>query len=229
MNTYSAILFDMDGVLIDTQQAVTAFWNNVAQQYGISLTQPDFTYHIYGCPAPHTMEKLFPALTSEEKRAVIEKMKRDETTMAYTALDGAIELVSLCQQHAIRTALVTSADPWKIEAVFSQLELNGMFTALVGAKDIQNGKPDPECYLAAAGQLQQSPERCLVFEDAVSGVKAAVASGAVCIGVRQGESATALREAGAHCVIPDLRRVRLESTATQRLLHIGTACTFCVE
>jgi beta-phosphoglucomutase-like phosphatase (HAD superfamily) len=62
--SYEAILFDMDGVIVDTYQSVTEFWQNLAQAYQVHLTQADFNQHVYGCPADHTLDVLFPHLNA---------------------------------------------------------------------------------------------------------------------------------------------------------------------
>jgi beta-phosphoglucomutase-like phosphatase (HAD superfamily) len=88
-----------------------------------------------------------------------------------------------------------------------QLGIAGLFAAQVTASDIAEGKPHPECYLLAAHTLDLDPERCLVFEDAVSGVEAAVAAGTVCIGVAVPGREKALAEAGACHIVPDFSAV----------------------
>lgn len=230
---YEAILFDMDGVIIDTHQAVTEFWKEVAHKHGVSLTPDDFEQHIYGCPATHTFALLFPHLNADEKHAVFSKMMDLESTMSYTPVNGAIELVSRLKQKAIPTALVTSADQWKVQAVLSQLNLEGIFSVQVTVKDIRNGKPHPDCYLQAARKLGRLPERCIVFEDAISGVKAAIASGALCIGVQRPELASGLLKAGARYVVSDLQQVTLqepqgETNGLPDVLQIGTECALSI-
>jgi HAD superfamily hydrolase (TIGR01509 family) len=224
--TYEAILFDLDGVIIDTQQVVREFWEGIAQAHGVHLTQADFDQHIYGCPDTHTLEVLFPPLSADERRSILAKMTHVETNMTYTALDGVIELLALLRQRAIPTALVTSAYQWKVQEVLSQLNLDGIFTVQVTAEDIQKGKPHPECYLQAARKLRQPPGRCIVFEDAVSGVKAAVASGALCVGVQVPGKAAELLRAGACHVVSNFHQVALlegqkKAQETWYVLQIG--------
>jgi beta-phosphoglucomutase-like phosphatase (HAD superfamily) len=104
---------------------------------------------------------------------------------------------------------VTSGEPWKVEAMSGQLGLAGSFGVVVTAADIRRGKPDPECYALAADRLGVPPNRCVVFEDSVSGVQAAVAAGALCVGVQPSwRLAQRLVECGAWHVIPDFVRVR---------------------
>ena len=206
---YEAILFDMDGVIINTHQAVTSFWQKWAEVHQVELSQADFQQNIYGCPANHTLDVLFPALNTDERDAIMADMTAYEINQTYRAVKGVLAFLRELKQEAIPTALVTSGEHWKVDAVLTQLELNGIFDATVTVADIRHGKPSPECYLLGAERLQRSPERCIVFEDAISGVKAAVAAGALCIGVQPWNEAPLL-EAGARYVVPDFISVKLE-------------------
>ncbi|GAK55714.1 HAD-superfamily hydrolase, subfamily IA, variant 3 [Candidatus Vecturithrix granuli] len=200
---YEAVLFDMDGVIIDTENSVTAFWQKIAQTYQVELTPADFQQHIYGCPAIHTFDMLFPQLSADERQKIMADMETYEINLTYTAVRGVVSFLTILKQHAIPTAIVTSGDRWKVQTVCQQLGIEGMFSVQVTVNDIRRGKPYPDCYLLAAEKLEKSPEHCLVFEDAVSGVKAAIATGASCIGIGKPEKASALRQAGASTVIPD--------------------------
>ena len=131
---------------------------------------------------------------------------------------------SLKKQN-IPTALVTSGEQWKVNEVIHQLGIDGMFTAQVTAGDIQRGKPHPECYLLAAQYLQKPPEQCIVFEDSISGVKAAVASGALCIGIGLSSMTPSLLQAGARYVVLDFTSISLlareNDAQTAPILRIG--------
>jgi HAD superfamily hydrolase (TIGR01509 family) len=206
---YEAILFDMDGVLVDTYQSVTEFWQNLARTYQVHLTQADFNQHVYGCPATHTLDVLFPHLNADERQSILDMMVKYETNLTYTGVKGAVAFLRTLKKQGIPTALVTSGKQWKVNEVINQLGIDGMFTAQVTADDIQRGKPHPECYLLAAQYLQKPPEQCIVFEDSISGVKAAVASGALCIGIGPSSTASSLLQAGACCVVPDFTSISL--------------------
>jgi len=222
---YEAILFDMDGVIVDTYQSVTEFWQNLAEAYQVHLTQADFNQHVYGCPATHTLDILFPHLNAGERQSILAKMVNYETNLTYTGVKGAVAFLRTLKKQGIPTALVTSGEQWKVNEVINQLGLDGMFTAQVTAGDIQRGKPHPECYLLAAQYLQKPPEQCIVFEDSISGVKAAVASGALCIGIGPSSIASPLLRAGACYVVPDFTSISLlarkEDARTALNLRIG--------
>lgn len=201
--SYEAVLFDMDGVIIDTEHSVTMFWQDIAQKYQVELTPADFQQHVYGCPATHTFDRLFPQLSAGERQKIMAQMETYETNLSYTAIQGAVEFLTILKHQAIPTAIVTSGDRWKVQAVCRQLGIEGIFTVQVTINDIHHGKPHPDCYLLAAEKLGKSPEYCLVFEDALSGVTAAVAAGSCCIGLGTPEKASALLQAGACGVVPD--------------------------
>jgi len=200
---YSAVLFDMDGVIVDTEQSVSAFWQRVADQYSITLSHDDFTRHVYGRPADRTFDALFPNMSADDRQAVHAAMQQHETQDTYHALPGVVSFLWTLQRHGIPTALVTSGGPWKVGAVLDQLGIDGLFAARVTTADISVGKPDPQCYLLAAEILGVPPAECLVFEDAVSGVEAAVAAGSTCVGIARRGRENLLRAARARYFTPD--------------------------
>jgi HAD superfamily hydrolase (TIGR01509 family) len=207
---YEAVLFDMDGVVIDTRQSVTAFWTAFAQEQGVVLSADDFDLHIFGVPATHTLKALFPTFPADRYDALHELILDYETQLRYAEIPGAVALLRTLRTAGIPTALVTSGETWKVAEVVRQLALDGLFDVVVTAADIERGKPDPACYLAAAHRLGVAAARCVVFEDAVTGVRAAVAAGAYCVGVQTGRLAGRLAAEGAGHVIPDFAAVRLD-------------------
>lgn len=224
---YRAILFDMDGVIVDTHQAVTDFWQRWSKIHHVELTSTDFHQHIYGCPANHTLDILFSHLSSTERQAVNADMVTYEINQSYTAVKGVVPFLHTLQAQNLPIALVTSGEHWKVNAVLTQLELEHIFTVTVTASDIQRGKPQPDCYLLAAERLDQPPEQCIVFEDALSGVMAAVAAGTLCVGI-QPWNGQALLQAGARYVAPDFSAISLRAGANgpdSLELQVGAAAS----
>ncbi len=218
---YEAILFDMDGVIVDTHQSVTAFWERWAAKHGVHISAADFVQQVYGRPGTHTLDALFPMLNEDDRQAIFDDMAAYEVRLIYTAVNGAVDCLRALRRHGVPTALVTSGARWKVQAVAGQLGLDGLFTTQVTVEDIHQGKPHPEGYLLAAHRLGKAPERCIVFEDAISGVEAAVAAGALCIGVQAAGDPSSLLTAGAQTVIPDFSAVRLQTSADALTLHLG--------
>ena len=222
MTDYKAVLFDLDGVVIDTHQEVTEFWLKLAAERQVELSPADFQQHIYGCPVDHTLDFLFAPLPEQERQAVHSTLREYEITMTYRAMPGVLALLQKLRRQNVPTALVTSAVAWKVDTVSAQLGLADLFTTRVLASDIRNGKPHPEGYLLAAEKLELPPGQCIVFEDSVSGVTAAVAAGTLCVGVRPAEIAPPLLAAGACCTVPDFSQVELGTAdgETTRSLYL---------
>ncbi|MBN1119970.1 MAG: HAD-IA family hydrolase [Anaerolineae bacterium] len=207
---FSAFLFDMDGVIVDTQEAVTAFWEKLASAHTVTLTQADYADHIHGCLANHTLDALFSFLSPEQRKDVLSDMVAYETDFTYRAIPGVLPFIEKLGHCGVPMALVTAGARWKVDTVIGQLGLETAFDVQITFESIKQGKPHPECYLLAAEALGQAPESCIVFEDSVAGTQSGVASGAFCVGVRPAEIAQALIDVGAKTVIPDFTRVRIE-------------------
>ncbi len=201
MQPVEAILFDMDGVVTDTRADVDRTWQVVAQQVGVTLTADDFDRHVYGCKAETTLAALFPMIPESEWDAVLQPMLDSEAAADYVAMPGVTSLLVALRDWNVRTALVTSGAPFKVELVLRQLGLDAVFDAIITGDDVQRGKPDPDCYLRGADALGVQPDACLVFEDAISGVTAATRAGMQCVGISAREEH--LVAAGAAYTIPD--------------------------
>lgn len=197
-----AVLFDMDGVVIDTRQSVIDFWQAVAGEHHITLTDDDFDRHIHGVPLAATLRSLFPGFSPEQAAAVIDRSVQYERGLQYTEVAGVTRFLEQLKDAGCQTGLVTSGSRWKVEDVLRQLQLDGRFDVIVTAGDIERGKPDPACYLAAARKLGALGAECVVFEDSIAGVRAARAAGAACVGVQTGGMVEMIKAEGVQAVIP---------------------------
>jgi HAD superfamily hydrolase (TIGR01509 family) len=213
---YEAILFDMDGVLVDTRLSVIECWTDIADFYQIHLTESDFVNHIYGCPAVHIFDTFFNHLHTNEYQNILAKIAEYETQMIYSEIRGATNLLRELKKSNVPTALVTSGEKWKVAEVIRQLKLDSFFVEQITSDDVERGKPHPECYVKAACSLQKLPEQCIVFEDSVSGVKAATNAGSICIGINQSDMANQLLQAGAHLVIPNLDLISINDSGIEK-------------
>jgi HAD superfamily hydrolase (TIGR01509 family) len=212
---FEAVLMDMDGVIIDTQQSIVAFWQQHASEYHLHFSQEDIDQHISGRSARHTITTLLPHLDEQRQQAIYRALHDYEASLQYQEVSGAIALLNELKHHHIPIALVTGAGRWKVGVVTRQLGLEPFLAAQVTGDDVQKSKPDPDSYLLAAHRLGKEPQSCLVFEDAINGVLAAVAAQTMCIGVQTTAPACSLIAAGACCTIPDFTsvRVRVASSA----------------
>ncbi len=221
-DVFEAVLFDMDGVVIDTEEAVRRFWLALADRLAVRLTETDFRDHIYGRKAIYTLEKLFPPFDKREIGQFFLDLEVYEREASYKPIPGVIEFLRRLKRSGVRTALVTSAHDFKIAIVREQLGLDSLFDAVVNGDDIVEGKPHPDCYLLGARRLGTPPDKCIVFEDAKSGVEAAVAAGACCIGVNRQQDLPL--SAGAAFVIPDFSGVQSRTDGELLWLDFGAGC-----
>ena len=179
--SFDAVIFDMDGVIIDTHHSVTAFWEELAAEEGIRLTPEQYARDIYGCVAVHTLDAMFPNVVGARRDAVLDRLMVYEDQLDYTPVPGIGAFLAALKAHGVPTALATSGALAKVRAALGQLALLGAFDAVVTAEDVTRGKPDPACYLLAAQRLGLPPGRCIVFEDSLTGVRAATAAGTSCV------------------------------------------------
>lgn len=184
-----ALLFDMDGTLVDSTAVVESNWRSFAERYGVPLAELLGTVH--GRKAEDTVRRYGPADIDVD--AVAAQLIRDELTL----VDGIVEIPGarrfIRSLPFDRLALVTSA-PRELAEVRMRLCDIPWPAVVVAAEDVTNGKPDPEPYLSAAAALGTAPDRVIVFEDADAGLASARAAGmrAVVIGGNVGDEAAGL-------------------------------------
>lgn len=210
--TIAAVLFDMDGVLIDSNAVIERAWTEAANMYGKSLSENDIIRHIHGQPGPHTIHALFSELQLEDQQKVQAHIMQVENTADYVPIPGVALLIQALYRSGISVGVVTSGWREKINRVLEMLQVTHCISVIVERNDVARGKPYPDPYLLAAKRLSLPPCRTIVFEDSQSGVSSAVAAGCVCIGIGDEN----LKEWGASMTIPDFRCVQVKSqTATQ--------------
>ncbi len=177
-----AVLFDMDGTLVDSDAAVERAWTVWAGEYGVPVA--DVLAIAHGSPAESTVDRMRPDLPVEERAAAavrqLELQYDDLSDVVPTP--GAHEVLSTLDAVGLPWAIVTSADNRlaKVRLAAARIEPR----VLVTVEDITRGKPDPEGYLRAADLLGVPPAYCLVVEDAPVGVAAGRAAGAVTAGLK---------------------------------------------
>src|SRR6266700_1535833 len=105
---HEAILFDMDGVIVDTYHSVTALWRQLAREHGVHLTQEDFVQRVYGRTSEHTLVSLFPHLTEQQRQAILAEIDAGESIERYQEVPGVTTVMRLLKSYGMPTALVTS-------------------------------------------------------------------------------------------------------------------------
>lgn len=174
-----AALFDLDGVLVDSESTYTRFWENIEQIYPTGI--PNYALAIKGT----NLAKILAHYPSRQVRDdIVARIDRFELTMDYPLFDGATRLLDELRTHGIPTAIVTSSSVTKMESLFAKLpQLRDMVDTIVTGSDVSQSKPDPEGYLLAAARLGVPPSQCVVFEDSLQGIEAGRRSGAKVVGI----------------------------------------------
>lgn len=178
-NNDIACLFDLDGVLVDSERIYTKIWEAIEKQWPTGIDS--FAYKIKGTTLEDILERYFPETVRED---VTKELIRLEGMMIYGPLPGAIEFLDALKEKGIPIALVTSSNALKMDHLWHDMPgFKDKFDVIITGDEVSNSKPDPEGYLAAAAALGVDPQRCAVFEDSLQGVKAGKAAGAFVIGI----------------------------------------------
>lgn len=196
----TAALFDLDGVVLDTESQYSLFWGEQGRKYHPEI--PDFDQVIKGQTLAQIYDRYF-ADVPQEQPLITEALNRFEQEMEYAYIPGAQEMLRFLQGKGVPTALVTSSNDLKMAAVRRAYpELESYFSVWVTADRVKHSKPHPECFLLGAQLLGKEPAECVVFEDSFHGLAAGRAAGMEVVALATTKSAAEL-EGRADLIIPD--------------------------
>ena len=205
-----AVVFDMDGVLVDSGAHHRDAWRAMFRDVGV--TPPlEFWRLTVGRPADEAVALLLGGLDPAEARRLAEVKRQHYASLARRgtmAVAGVEAFLDVLAARGVPRAVATSATRGDLERVLVELRLRSRFDVVVTADDVRWGKPHPEVYLKAAAGLGVDPTACVVFEDAVVGVRAARAAGMRVIGVTSTHTGDELVGAGAERAIPHFEDVQ---------------------
>jgi beta-phosphoglucomutase len=178
------VIFDVDGVLVDSYRAHLESWVRVAREHGLEITEADFA-RTFGRTSREIIAEFWGEDLAERDRRAIDDRKealyREIVAASFPAMEGGADLVRDLHAAGFRLAVGSSAPPENIELSLSRLAVRDLFAVVVTGRDVTRGKPDPQVFQIAAARLQVAPEHCAVVEDAPAGVAAAKAAGMKCI------------------------------------------------
>ena len=167
-------LFDLDGVVIDTEGVYSRFWVDIEQKYPTGI--PNFAVKIKGTNLASIMSHYTDPVAHE---AVLKALAEFEHTMTYEIFPEAERFIRELRAAGVPCAMVTSSGEMKLQRLFAQHpHLRGYFDAIVSGEMVQHSKPHPECFEKGDRMIGCSPERCVVFEDSLLGVESGKAAGA---------------------------------------------------
>lgn len=206
---FDAVFFDMDGLMVDSEPEWFQSEIEVTKPFGYTWLESD-QIACLGGPLSRVGQYMYDKcgrvespsfFTQELIRVQAEKMRGNTPTMP-----GAVELVRNLQSHGVKTALVSASPRNIVDAVLDNLG-HDLFPFSISSDDVVNTKPQPDCYLKAAAISQSKITNCLVFEDSLTGMSAATASGAYLIAVPH---LVSIEESARVRVIKSLRQLDFE-------------------
>ena len=177
MNKIKAVLFDMDGVIFDTEREYLKEWEVIFKKYGYKMKK-EIYISVMG-RGRKKVKEIFKEKFGED--LPIDKMYIEKDKMLKKAVEnnkvplkeGALELLEFLKENGYKIALATSAKRERVKIQVRHAKIENIFDAIVCSEDITNSKPDPEIFLKAAEKVCVNPENCIVIEDSEAGIKAA--------------------------------------------------------
>lgn len=188
LSAYQAIVFDMDGTLIDSMGSHGVAWRQTCERYGYPF-DPVYMHSLGGVPTDQTVVLLNEKYGLSHDVQEVARVKRElwEQLDAVPALIPATVAVLNHYRGRLKIGIGTGADRGHALKMLAQTGLLDLVETVVTASDVVHGKPHPETFLTVAAQLGVAPQHCVVFEDTAIGQQAAAAAGMACILVQNGE------------------------------------------
>lgn len=161
-----AALFDLDGVIVDTEPSYSIFWGGMGRDYNVGID--NFADVIKGTTLTQILERYFP---EEVRGEVVEKLNQYERAMRYEIFPEVRDYLEGLRSRGVKCAIVTSSNLEKMDNLWTQQPwLREYFDVVITDEDVTLSKPDPQPYLIAAERLGIAPEDCVVYEDSYNGL-----------------------------------------------------------
>jgi HAD superfamily hydrolase (TIGR01509 family) len=210
-----ALLFDMNGVIVDDIPFHERAWVALAARHGRTLTPDEFRRDMSGRRNRDNIRHLFGESLSDAEVHAYQLEKEQAYRDAYrphrAPLPGLVPLLVEARAAGLKIAVVTSAPEENIDFVLDGLDLRRRFDAVVGEAEVKHSKPDPEIYRLAASRLGEDRTACVVFEDSLAGIASGIAAGMPVVGVTTTHTADELRQCA--LVIADFRGLTVADLA----------------
>ena len=191
MSRLKAALFDLDGVVFDTEPQYTEFWGAQCREF--HPEHPGLEHEIKGQTLVQIFDRHFSGDLAYSQEIITNRLNDFEQTMRFDYVEGFEDFVSRLRSRGVKTAVVTSSNIAKMQSVYqSRSEFRQMFDAILTSEDFERSKPDPDCYLKAAERLGAEIDECIVFEDSFNGLKSGRAAGMKVVGLATTNSAESI-------------------------------------
>ncbi len=190
-NTYAA-LFDLDGVVFDTEGQYSIFWGMIGKEYHPEIE--NFEKIIKGQTLVQIYDKHF-AHVADEQPKITARLDEYEKSMAYNYIAGVENFIRELKRNGVKTAVVTSSNQAKMQQVYAQHpEFKEYFDEILTAEHFERSKPDPDCYLKGAQVFSLPIENCVVFEDSFNGLRSGRAAKMKVVGLATTNSPESIQE-----------------------------------
>ena len=189
---FKAALFDLDGVVFDTEPQYTVFWGGICRQY--HPEHPGLEHEIKGQTLTQIYDRWFSGPLLAEQDSITSRLNDYEQQMSYEYIAGFEALIETLHYHGVKTAVVTSSNIPKMESVYRhQPGFKSLFDAILTSEDFERSKPDPDCYQKAAQRLGAQSDECVVFEDSFNGLRAGRAAKMAVVGLATTNAVEAIK------------------------------------
>ncbi|MFL5783892.1 MAG: HAD family hydrolase [Bacteriovoracaceae bacterium] len=181
-----AVIFDMDGVVVNNHEYHFKAWMDFAEKYGFELNEEIYKDQFNGKTNKDLFRIIFDDPTDEEIAAYGEEKESMYREAYYDDLaphTGLLDFLSALKRGRYKIALATSAPTENVDWVLDNLQLRPYFDVIVDGTEVDNGKPDPEIYLTVCTKLEVDPQYCVVFEDSLAGLESAKEAGCCQVGI----------------------------------------------
>jgi beta-phosphoglucomutase family hydrolase len=208
----AAVIFDMDGTLVDNNPFHVKAWQAFYQKRGRELSLDEYKQNINGRVAKDIFPYIFQrqiepeeiALLSDEKESLYRELYKPHIK----PIDGLVPFLEVLKDAGLPMAIATSGLPVNIDFLFEHLVIKKYFQSIIDASQITKGKPNPEIFLKAAQSIHTDPLNCVVFEDSVSGIAAAKAAGMKVVALTTMQERGAIQQAD--LIIDDYTQINLK-------------------
>ena len=190
---FKAALFDLDGVVFDTEPQYTVFWGSQCRLY--HPEHPGLEHEIKGQTLTQIYDQWFSGPLLSQQPVITERLNAFEAQMHFDYIAGFEAMIADLRSHGVKTAVVTSSNLPKMQAVYRyQPQFQTLFDAILTSEDFERSKPDPDCYLKAAQRLGAATGECIVFEDSFNGLRSGRAARMAVVGLATTNPAASIRD-----------------------------------
>lgn len=210
MEKQFAVIFDMDGVLVENSDVHNKAWQMIFKKYGKNISAEKIK-DIFGGSNKVFVSKFLNSNSADEIKVIAaekEALYREIFKKDIRVPDGLLIFLKDLKKNDIPSAVATSAPTENLDFVLDKLDIRQYFDVLIDESSIINGKPDPEIYLTTAKKLNIKPANCLVIEDSIFGIQSALAAGMKVIGITTTFSAEKIK--CAHLIINTFKEIDIE-------------------